>query len=194
MGCDNCKPYVDSLLERIKQLEDDKIYLRHQNQQLIQLMNNQKIEHTITTPLADVLRLKNNDITDQEMCRLIESEPYPAYSNIAVLLVKYTKDDSIEFDRKHNTFTFYEDNETKTMSYAQFLQKILSYIHPRLKTLVIKKCDELSAKISKKLFAMESVENEQRIDTYRVQNMNMFTGYGVDLSKLFQKYKALYVS
>jgi predicted transcriptional regulator len=194
MGCDNCKPYVDSLLERIKQLEDDKIYLRHQNQQLIQLMNNQKIEHTITTPLADVLRLKNNDITDHEMCRLIESEPYPAYSNIAVLLVKYTKDDSIEFDRKHNTFTFYENNETKTMSYAQFLQKILSYIHPRLKTLVTKKCDELSAKISKKLFAMESVENEQRIDTYRVQNMNMFTGYGVDLSKLFQKYKALYVS
>lgn len=193
MDCEQCKAYIQSLLERIKQLDDDKIYLRHQNQQLIQLMNNQKIENTITTPLSDVLRLKNNDTTDQELCRLIESEPYPAYSNVAVLLVKYTKDDAIVFDRRHNTFTFYENNETNTMPYAQFLPKILTYIHPRLKNLVTKKCDDLITKINKKLFTMESVENEQRIDTYRVQNMNMFTGYGLDLSKLFQKYKALYV-
>ena len=193
MECRTCENYIKSLKDQIKELSDDKMYLKRQNQQLIQLMNNQKVEHTITTPLTDVLHLKNNDITDQELCRLMESEPPPAYSNIAVLLVRYTKDDAILFDKRHNTFTFYENNETHTMSYTQFLPKILSYIHPRLKVLVSKKCDELAQKIDRRLFSMDSVENEQRIDTFRVQNMNLFTGYGLDVGRLYQKYKVLYV-
>lgn len=193
MECRTCENYIKSLKDQIKELSDDKMYLKRQNQQLIQLMNNQKVEHTITTPLTDVLHLKNNDITDQELCRLMESEPPPAYSNIAALLVKYTKDDEILFDKKHGTFTYYENNETHTMSYTQFLPKILSYVYPRLKNLVAKKCDELALKINKRLFAMDSVENEQRIDTFRVQNMNLFTGYGLDVGRLYQKYKVLYV-
>ena len=62
-----------------------------------------------------------------------------------------------------------------------------------MKNLVAKKCDELALKINKRLFAMDSVENEQRIDTFRVQNMNLFTGYGLDVGRLYQKYKVLYV-
>jgi len=188
---------TQALRDQITTLQEMVAHLKHQNVGMLQILQHSSSgtpnheHHVITKPLDEVLAYHNLSVTDADIFKLIDASP-PAIANIATLVSYYTKDESIIYNKRANTFKFLDRTDIITISYTDFFQRVMRYIYTRLKILVQKRNQEVSEMITKKSGSTEAMELEYTNDTNRIQNMNLLVKLDT-IEKIYVKYKNMYV-